>query len=142
MAFDVNALLHNKAALVGIGVAGVAGLYVLIKRKQTTGSTSSDATTSGSAGTTTGFPDTTGTDLASWLGQYSSSLQSQLDAYQQSLNDVLSGLQTMSGSPIPGTGATSSNGGVLRITHLPPTIIRTGGPSKSPGGPPLRISYG
>lgn len=94
MPFDIKALLHNKPALIGIGVAGAAGLYVLARRKQTTGSTASQPTGTGAAGATvgTGFPDTTGTDIASWLGNYSGNLQNQLDQFGKTLTDSLGGV--------------------------------------------------
>jgi hypothetical protein len=89
MPFDVKALLHNKPALIGVGVAGAAGLYVLLRRKSTTGTTASDAsTTTGGATTGTGFPDTTGTDVAGWLGTQSGQLAAQQEQFLQQLQQL------------------------------------------------------
>lgn len=94
MPFDLKALTKNKPAMIGLAGAAGLGLYVLYKRKQTTGSTSSQPTTTATTGTgAVGTFDSSGTDIATWLGNYSGNLQNQLDAYQQQLTDALSGLQ-------------------------------------------------
>lgn len=103
---DWRALLHNRWVLGGVGVAGAAGLYVLYRRRSggggssSTGSQSSPAYSSGGVGTF----DSTGTDVASWLGNYSGNLQNQLDEYKQSLVDALAALEHVPTGP-SGTGS-------------------------------------
>lgn len=105
---DVRALLHNRWALGGLGVAGAAGAYTLYKRKAagtkptTTGTAQASPGYSGSVG---GF-DSTGTDVAHWLGSYSGNLQNQLDAYSGSLSSAVTALQAIGANlPAGGTGA-------------------------------------
>lgn len=93
MAADLKALLHNKKAMAGVGVAGAAGLGVWYYRKSHGGGGSSTtdtaATTDGGstvpAGSAAGqFPDTSGTDVANWLGNQEGSFQ---DEFTQFLTD-------------------------------------------------------
>lgn len=97
MAINLQGLLHNKPALIGLGVAGAAGLYVLVKRKQTTGSSSADtgAAATGTTATLPTYPNTTGTDVASWLGSQEGVLAAQnsqfLDQLQQTLGTAGAG---------------------------------------------------
>jgi hypothetical protein len=109
---DWQGLLHNR--WVWIGGAGAAGLGALayVRRKKAGGAGGGAAATVGAqatpayAGGVGGF-DSTGTDVAAWLGNYSGNLQHQLDAYQQQLTDTLAGMPTGA----TGTGAGPSAGG-------------------------------
>lgn len=108
MRFDVKALLHNKYALAGLAAAAGLGGYVLYSRRKGGSSSTGTSDTTTTAAGTNGTPtlDTTGTDIASWLGQYSGSLQNQLDEYQRNLTDALAGLKNM-----PTTGGAGGTGG-------------------------------
>lgn len=130
MAIDWKAMLHNKPLLAAAGVAGAAGVYVLIKRQQSTGSTSAP-TAGGSTPSGIGFPDTTGTDLAQYLGQYGASIQNQLDAYQQQLNDTLTAAGLLQSD---GTGTAPPPSGSRSL--LLPDIRRAAGVNLPPASPP------
>lgn len=107
---DWQGLLHNKWVWAGGAVAGGAGLIVLLRKRAQggTGGTPSAAggtqyTPAYSSGSVGGF-DSTGTDVASWLGNYSAGLDNQLAAYSQQLTDALAGIGTIP-SGTTGTGA-------------------------------------
>jgi hypothetical protein len=82
-------LLKNKKLLVGIGLAAAVGLGVMLQRRKATGSSSSDALSGGSSAL--GNVDTAGTDIASWLGSYSQSLQSMQTQQNSALAATLAG---------------------------------------------------
>lgn len=115
---DWQALLHNRWAVGGIVAAAGVGGYVLLTRKKGGSAGTSDTTTTTAGTTGTATLDTSGTDIANWLGQYSGSLQNQLDqglsAYQQGIQDIqttLTQLPTSTGSTsttstTPGTSTT------------------------------------
>lgn len=98
MGLNLRAMFKDKRLLIPVGAAGLLGLVVLVKRGGlgAGGSSSSGgsdaATTSAGLGTAgssyggTGVYDSTGNDVASWLGNYSESLQNQLDQYGAQLN--------------------------------------------------------
>jgi hypothetical protein len=97
---NLKELLHNKPALLGVGAAGAVGLVVFLKHRGSAGSSNTAAaaqTTGTGAGGVATF-DSTGTDIASFLGDYSSRLDDQLGGYIQQLKDAQAG----------GTGGTSS----------------------------------
>jgi hypothetical protein len=75
-----QALLHNKWALAGLGVAGAAGVFVFLRRRAAGATSSAPATgaqtSPGYAGGVGTF-DSTGTDVANWLGHYSDNLDQQ-----------------------------------------------------------------
>lgn len=109
---DFRALLHNKWALAGLGVAGAAGAYVLIRRQASGGggsSSGSQASPAYSGGV--GSFDSTGTDVAGWLGNYSGNLQNQLDEYQRQLRDALGGLTNVP----PGDSGTGSSSAWVNV---------------------------
>lgn len=111
---NVKGLLKNKYALAGlVGAAGIGG-YVLLKRKSSTGSSlSADQATSATSptGQTYGGINTTGTDIATWLGNQSGQFQNQFDAFAAQQADFLSKLgagsnptsPTGQNNPFPGT---------------------------------------
>jgi hypothetical protein len=93
---DIRELLHNKWALAGVGVAGAVGVFVWIRSRKAGGGSTSGGVATASPGYTPGGVgsfDTTGTDVAGWLGDYSGNLQGQLDQYQQQLTDTLDQLK-------------------------------------------------
>lgn len=82
---DLKTALKDKRLLYGVGLAAAAGGAVLWQRSK---SGSSSTSTGGPTSTQpayvgAGSVDTTGTDVASWLGNYSASLQTQYDQQQQ-----------------------------------------------------------
>lgn len=114
---DWQGLLHNRWVWIGGAAAGGVGLAVYLhgrKGSPAGASAGAQATPAYASGSVGGF-DSTGTDVAAWLGNYSGNLQNQLDAYQQQLTDSLAALQNVpagtsgTGSPAPG----SSSGPVI-----------------------------
>jgi hypothetical protein len=100
---DWRQLTRNKPLLVGIVGAGALGALVLLRRR---GGPAGDTATAGAGAGGIGYPgtvDTTGTDVAAWLGNYSGALQSQLDEYGRSLQDALDGLRQIPTDPVPPT---------------------------------------
>jgi len=107
---DWRALLHNKWALGGLGAAAAVGGVVWWRRRSSGGGSSAGAGAQASpsyAPGGVGVFDSTGTDVANWLGSQSGMLQTQLDQYHQQLTDALSGLSTVPTSPAPVTPATA-----------------------------------
>lgn len=104
---DLRALLANRWALAGLGVAGAAGGYVWWRRRNgggprpAGGGSMAQDTPAYSGGP--GTFDSTGTDVAHWLGDYSANLQNQLDDYQKQLSDALEALKHVptAGTPSP-----------------------------------------
>jgi hypothetical protein len=92
MDMDLKALAKNKKAWAGVGGAAGLGLFVYYRRKKsgaagapgTSTAAMTGATAPGGAGATA---DTTGYDLASFLGNYSQSLQDQLTAGLNAIKD-------------------------------------------------------
>lgn len=106
---DWQALLKDKRVWAGAAGAAGLGLVAYIRKLKTTPATGQNssggtaATTAASSGT--GNADTTGTDIASFLSNYSGSLQGQLNDYGKQLTDTLSALQTGGiTTPTAGTG--------------------------------------
>lgn len=127
---NLKQLMADKRVQVG-GLAAAAGVgaLALYRRKQTTGSTtSSPAVSVAPSGATGARYDSTGTDVANWLGNYSGGLQTQLDAYNKQLQDALSGLKKVpTEAPpqaTPGAGHTrtmTAAGGLLLSNFLAQT---------------------
>jgi LysM repeat protein len=98
---DWQALLHDRRfQIAAMGVAGVGG-YVLYRRKQSTGSSSS-ATPGAQAAGTGGTFSSAGTDLATALGNYRQDQQGALDQFAAQLQDTLTQLKAITPSPAPG----------------------------------------
>jgi hypothetical protein len=102
---DLKTALKDKRLLYGVGLAAAAGGAALWTKSKGGGSSSG---ASGQAATQptyvgAGSVDTTGTDVASWLGNYSASLQSQYDQQHAEWEDwgkgLLDAIGQMSGSP-------------------------------------------
>lgn len=104
---DLKKLAHNRKAVAGAIGAAALGAFVYLRNRKA-GTSATDSGTASAAGTGSvagmgGGVDTTGTDIASWLGQYGGSLQNQLDAYQQQLTSALAGI------PVPSTPTTAGS---------------------------------
>lgn len=95
METDVKALLKDKRLWVGAAVAAGVGVVVFVKKGSSGGTGLGSA--SGPAGTyTQGAADTTGTDIASYLGAYQQSQTSLLNEWGQNLSDTL---KAIAGAP-------------------------------------------
>lgn len=126
-------MLHNKWLLGGLAVAAAAGGFVLYRRSQAGGG----ASTAGSAASNTspaysggvGAFDSTGTDVAGWLGSYSGNLQNQLDQFAQQQSDFLSALSQMQ-TTTPGSHPATAP---PPLTHrIPPRYRRPPAPAPPP----------
>lgn len=130
---DFQSLIKDRRFQLAAGATAAVGGYVWYQRRKAGGSSS---TAAGSSSTTAGYPssggvDTTGTDVANWLGQYSGSLQNQLDAYAQSLNDAVTSL-----GQVPTSGSTSTGGTTDQGTGG--TVSNPSTPPPAPPPPPSR----
>lgn len=90
---DFGQLLHNRWVWAAGGVGALAGTVVLIRRRSGGGGSAASSagappTPGYSAGGVGGF-NSTGTDVASWLGSQQGVLQTQLDQYAKQLTDTL-----------------------------------------------------
>lgn len=116
MPYDLKALARNKTFLLGAaGAAGLGGIVWYQRRKNpaSTGGSGGNSTSSGYPPAALGTYDSTGNDVANWLGNYSASLQ-------QQMTDFLNQLQQNYNPPNPAG---------------PTTIIRP--MPGEPGGTPL-----
>jgi hypothetical protein len=100
-------LLKNRTFQIAAGIVVVIGVYVAMRRKSdgSGGSTDSTQPTSGGTVYSTVPSNTTATDIASWMGDYSGSLQQQLNAYSTSLDEQIQTLQNL------GTGESGNGNG-------------------------------
>lgn len=134
---NLKALAGNRRvqlAAGGVAVAGVAG-FALWRRHQAGGEAASSAADASSSGTPAAyvpgsFPDTSGTDMAGYLGQFGSNLQTQLDDFLSALQDAQAG-QTIPTSGSTGTGTTAPTG-----PHTLPAVAPA--PAKSGSPTPVR----
>ncbi|GAA1706734.1 hypothetical protein GCM10009765_65230 [Fodinicola feengrottensis] len=129
---EIKGVFKNKYALAGVAVAVGAGGYVLYRRSKVsagTGSTTPDASTAtGVTGVGSGTADTTGNDVATWLGSYSQNLQNtlnqQLSAYGTTLNDALKGITPT--TPAPTTTDVGPYPGTPRPTGTTAYVTKAG----------------
>lgn len=116
---NLQTLAQNKTVLyTGGAVVAGAGIFLVMKLRGSSASSSTGATSSGDTATpgatvAGGFPDTSGTDIASWLGNYTTGLNTQFGDITSELGDI----QTQLGNLQPTTG------GGTPITTPPPRII-------------------
>jgi LysM repeat protein len=133
---DWKSLLRNrKVQIGGLAVAAGAGAFAFYRKRAAGGASSTDAaaagdgSTGGAAYTPGAFPDTSGTDVAGFLGQYSQQLQTELDqglaAYTQQQTDFLAALGHQgvpAPNPTPGGGTPAPKpkpGGTPKPTPTP-----------------------
>ncbi len=127
---DVKQLFQDKRVVYGaVGVGAGAGLYVLYKKRQA-GASGSSTTSTGTVASPASV-DTSGQDIAQWLGQYGQNLQSELDAYQSQLTSTLTQLQGLQPVNPPTGGITRSP-----IGERPPTWWAGGTGSRTVKPPP------
>lgn len=106
---DIRALLHNKWALAGVAAAAGLGLYVLIKHRNAgagsaAGGSSTVAAAPGYTATGVGGFDSTGTDVAAYIGQEQGFLQNQFTEFNQNLQDQLAKIPTQGSTGSTGSG--------------------------------------
>jgi len=92
----------------GAVVAG-AGIFLVLKLR---GSSASSSTSSGDGSTpgatvAGGFPNTSGTDIASWLGNYETGLNGQIGDLQTQIGDIQTALGNLQPTAGTGTGGTT-----------------------------------
>lgn len=112
---DLRGLLHNRWAWAGVGVAGLAGLVAFMRRRRSSSAAggsavgASNASPAYASGPVGGPFDSTGTDVANWMGQYSGNLQNQLNEYKQSLTDAVTAISQIPTAPAaPAAPATTA----------------------------------
>lgn len=94
MTFDWRSLARNRWAWAGVGVAVLAGGVVWWRGRRggelsdSTGSARGPATAAPTYSGGPGAIDTTGSDIAGWLGQYQAAQQAQLDNYAAQLSAI------------------------------------------------------
>jgi len=94
--------VRDKRFQVGAVAAVALGGYAFWQKRKAGGTTASDTSTVTSGSTTgvnPGYLNTTGTDVASWMGDYSAGLQQQLTDYGKQLTDAVTALQNLQPSP-------------------------------------------
>lgn len=90
---DLLALAKNKKAWVGVGGAAALGGFVYLRRKKAGAAPAPGTSTGAAAGATApggagAVADTSGYNMASFLGNYSQSLQDQLTAGLNAIKDT------------------------------------------------------
>lgn len=88
-------LKRNKPALIGLAGAGVLGLVVFLRRRNAGGGGGSAGTATSGTGSAGGVGtfNSTGTDIASFLGDFSDRLDTQLGGYISQLQSTNSAVQ-------------------------------------------------
>lgn len=110
---NLQSLTKNKTVLYGgVAVIAGAGLFVIMKARGSSASSVGAATSSGDTATpgatvAGGFPDTSGTDIASWLGNYETGLNNQIGDLQSQLGDIQTALGNLQPTSGTGTGGTT-----------------------------------
>lgn len=110
---DLHSLTSNKPLLYGgVAVVGGAGLFLVMKLRGGSAPSSSANTVAANGvdpGATVagGFPDTSGSDIAGWLGQANAGLAQQLGDITTQLGDVQTALGNLQPTSGTGTGGTT-----------------------------------
>lgn len=104
---DLKELTRNKPLMIAVAGAGGLGLFVFIKNrgKNAAGDNggTSGSSVAGGGTISPGTLDTSGTDIASWMSQYSESFGNQLNQatqdYQKQLTDTQNALGAITKPP-------------------------------------------
>jgi hypothetical protein len=97
-------LVHNKPAMIGVAAAGGVGLFVWIRRRKSDGNNAAGSAGSTGASTAAGVGsfDTSATDLAGYLSDFSSGLNTQLQDWLKQANHTL--IPPPESTPSPSSG--------------------------------------
>jgi hypothetical protein len=98
---DLSSLAHDRRLQIGAVVAGAGVAGVVLLRKRLSGGGAAPASSTDTAAppyAPGGFPDTSGTDLASWLGNYTSNIDQELQTFAAGQQDILTALGNLGGS--------------------------------------------
>jgi len=108
---SLKGLMKDKRAWAVVGVGGVAGLVVLMKRGGSGSTSAESAAGSGIQNDGSGaFYDSTSSDVANQLGQYQTGLQTALGQYSASQQEQLNAFQKSLTDSLAGTKGTSTTG--------------------------------
>lgn len=144
MKLDLRSLANDKRVQVGgVAAAGGAGLFVWYRKKHSAAATSSSsaASTDGSDSTTPAayvpgsFPDTSGTDIASWLGQNEAAFTTELQQYLAGLQNTTPAPPSTP-SPTPTTPQPTLPKPVVAPPHITPAPAPTTGVTPAPPAKP------
>lgn len=115
---DLQALMRDRRVQIGaVGAVALVG-FVVARRRSPAGGSASGAGTVTQAGGPAQF-DSSGADLASWMGQYDSQTANLLAQYQSQLTGLINGLHPTDGP--------------ARVPSRPPSI----GPAVMPNRVPV-----
>lgn len=115
---DWHQLLRNKWMWAGAAGAAGLGLVALLRRKSTTGSTLASDTPANAGGVgsvASAYPNTSGTDIASWLGSQEGTLAAQNAEFLRQLKSTLDQLGKVPTSGAPGSPAAPVNPSTPRL---------------------------
>jgi hypothetical protein len=116
---SLGELAHNKPALFGLAGAGGLGLFVWYRHRAATGGSSGTGQAAAAGQVSQGYSgglggtfDSTGTDLASYLGDFSAGLQNQLnDWLNQAKGQLVPPPETSPSPPWSGGAITTVDDG-------------------------------
>src|SRR5262245_4619623 len=99
---DWRAMIRNPWLVGGVAVAAGVGLVVAFRRRGGAGLEAPAPNQVGYSGGPGGI-DTTGTDIAGWLGQYQAAFQSELDTFRADIQAQVDALSQLAnrGAPEP-----------------------------------------
>lgn len=113
---SLQELVHNKPAMIGLAGAGGLGLVVWYRHRKAAGPASGAGAAAGAGQVSQGYSgglggtlDTTGTDLAAYLGDFSAGLSNQLNGWLQQAQQTLTIPPATSPSPPPPQGGGANN---------------------------------
>jgi hypothetical protein len=118
---SLGELAHNKPAMIGLAGAGGLGLFVWYRHRAASGGNSGTGQAAGAGQVSQGYSgglggtlDSTGTDLASYLGDFSAGLSNQLnDWLNQAKQQLVPPPETSPSPPWSGGAITSVDDGTV-----------------------------
>jgi len=106
----LSEVLHDKKKLAwaAVGTGAVVGGFVWLRRRAAGGASGGGGSSSSSGGgiANPAYANTTGTDMANWVGGTLGGFSDQMAAYQKQLTDQLTQLQQVGGNNNSGGGNT------------------------------------